>query len=67
MTMVKTRGKPTRADAEAVTAAGSSEQQALQVPRVIAVETISADNNQLFDTPVNAAFAAYTRKPAQAG
>lgn len=64
--MVKTRGNPTRADVEAFTAAGYSEKQALQVLLAIAVKTISNYNNHLFDTPVDAPFAAYAWKPAQA-
>lgn len=64
--MVKTRGNPAREDIQAFVAAGYSEAQALQVLLAIAVKTISNYNNHLFDTPVDAAFAAYTWKPAQA-
>ena len=64
--MVQTRGNPTRDDIQAFVAAGYTEAQALQVLLAIAVKTISNYNNHLFDTPVDAAFAAYEWKPAQA-
>ena len=57
--MVRTRGNPSREGLLAFTSAGYSEQQALQVVLAMAVKTISNYTNHLFDTPVDAAFAAY--------
>lgn len=61
--MVRTRGNPSREDMQEFVAAGFSETQVLQVLLAIAVKTISNYSNHLFETPVDATFAAYAWKP----
>lgn len=53
VTLVKTRGRPTRRDVEQLLMAGCSEQHILTV----AVKTLSDYSNRLFHTPVDGVFA----------
>lgn len=64
--LVTTRGRPTRAAAEAYLAAGYSETQMLYVLLAIAAKTISNYTNHVFDTPLDAAFARRACQPLAA-
>jgi uncharacterized peroxidase-related enzyme len=55
--VLSTRGRPTRAAAEAFLAAGFSEPQILAVVLAIAVKTISNYSNHMFETPLDDVFA----------
>lgn len=57
-TMVGTRGLPTRANVEDFLAAGYGERQILGVILALAVKTLSNYVNHVFQTPLDAAFAA---------
>jgi uncharacterized peroxidase-related enzyme len=57
--LVKTAGKPVQAVADAFLAAGYTEATALQVILAAAVKTLSNYTNHLFQTEVDAEFAAY--------
>jgi AhpD family alkylhydroperoxidase len=57
VTMLETRGLPSRAQVGAFLDAGYQEVHVLQVLLAIAVKTISNYSNHLFHTPVDAAFA----------
>lgn len=60
VTLVKTRGRPTRRDVEQFLAAGYSERHILDIILGIAVKTLSNYSNHLFHTPVDGMFASRT-------
>lgn len=64
--MFDSRGKPTRAQAQAFLDAGYSERQMLEVVLAIAVKTLSNYTNHLFHTPLDAAFAGRQWQPGKA-
>lgn len=64
--MFDSRGKPTRAQAQAFVDAGYSERQMLEVVLAIAVKTLSNYTNHLFHTPLDDAFAGRQWQPAMA-
>lgn len=53
------RGNPPRGNLQSFTGAGYSVQQGLQVMLAMAVKMLSNYTRHLFDTPLDAAFAAY--------
>jgi len=55
--MFNSRGKPTKADAQAFLDAGYSERQMLEIILAIAVKTLSNYTNHLFHTPLDEIFA----------
>lgn len=55
--MFNSRGKPTKADAQAFLDAGYSERQMLEIILAIAVKTLSNYTNHLFHTPLDEVFA----------
>jgi uncharacterized peroxidase-related enzyme len=64
--MFDSRGKPTKAQAQAFLDAGFSERQMLEVILAIAVKTLSNYTNHLFHTPLDQAFAGRKWQPATA-
>lgn len=58
-TMVRSRGLPSSADAEAFLAAGYSKQQILEIVLAIAVKTLSNYSNHLLHTEVDQVFAGH--------
>ncbi|HYE38116.1 carboxymuconolactone decarboxylase family protein [Methylocaldum sp.] len=57
ITLVKTRGQPSRRDVESFLAAGYSERSILEIILAIAVKTLSNYSNHLFHTSVDPVFA----------
>jgi len=57
ITLVKTRGQPSRRDVEHFLASGYSERSILKIILAIAVKTLSNYANHLFHTPVDPVFA----------
>lgn len=57
ITLVKTRGQPSRRDVEHFLASGYSERSILEIILAIAVKTLSNYANHLFHTPVDPVFA----------
>lgn len=62
VTMLKSRGLPSRREVEDFLAAGFSERHVLEIILGIAVKTMSNYANHLFHTPVDAVFASRTWK-----
>ncbi len=59
VTMINTRGVPSKSDVAAFLTAGYSEQQVLEVIVAIAVKTLSNYNNHLFHTELDDVFSDY--------
>lgn len=64
--MFDSRGKPSKAEAQAFLDAGYTERQMLEVILAIAVKTFSNYTNHLFHTPLDEAFAGRKWQPAKA-
>lgn len=64
-TMVRSRGLPSSADAEAFLAAGYGKQQILEVVLAIAVKTLSNYSNHLLHTEVDEVFAGHSLAAAE--
>ncbi len=65
--MTDTRGRPGGDEAARFRAAGYSDRHMLDVVLALGVKTISNYSNHLFETPVDAAFAAHVWEPIEAG
>jgi alkylhydroperoxidase family enzyme len=61
-------GRPDRVDVDAFLAAGYTERHILEIILAVAVKTLSNWSNHVFNTPVDAMFAAreWTAAPAKA-